>query len=114
MTLLLPKDPRVDERLHMFGGAFLYRDRIVLPEKGPSRDGTFQQLAQRCAAGDAEAMWEFGTYFRSLGSLPFYEHAANFWWYRAQQMGHPAAKAWLENWIREHPDQRIPAGWKCA
>lgn len=109
MELLLPKKIRVDQRLHLFGGYFLYRPKAELPKKDHSEDRNFKKLADRCAGMDAEAMWEMADYLQNLGTEAAYTYAANFWRYRAQQLGHKIARQWLETWIAENPNVKMPS-----
>jgi len=109
MALNLSKMPRLDQRLHWFGGSLLKRIRFDLPERDHTRDSRFLKLAAASAAGDASAMWKFADWFEALGEHSFYKDAANFWRYRAGQYGHPQANAWLEQWLSLHPKEHLPA-----
>lgn len=109
MELMQPKEIRVDQRLHLFGGTFLYRPKVELPQKNHGKDRYFKKLADRCAGMDADAMWEMADYLQKLGTEDAYTYAANFWRYRAQQLGHKTARWWLEKWIAENPDVKMPS-----
>ena len=109
LQIYLPKQLRIDERLHLQGITFLQQVRTEVPEDCCWKSEEFLKMAQNCALGDAEAMWSFGNYLLSLGSHPFYEYAANFWRYRACQKGDPDAKNWFFNWVEEHPEKAMPS-----
>lgn len=109
MELLLPKKLRVDQRLHLFGGSFLYRPKVELPKKDHCEDRNFTKLADQCAGMDTNAMWEMADYLQNLGTEEAYTYAANFWRYRAQQHGHKIALQWLEKWIAENPNVKMPS-----
>lgn len=109
MELLLPKPLRVDQRLHLFDNCFLRVVRAELPQKDHSEDRIFRSLAAGCAGMNANAMWKMANYLESLGPEAAYTYAANFWRYRAQQLGHRTAKRWLIKWIAENPETQMPS-----
>ena len=78
------------------------------------KDQRFYALAERCAAGDADAMYEMGRWFISwvdqeneLPDLSFEEKCANFWFYRAMKMGSAAAQAWLDQREEKTPGKPL-------
>lgn len=109
MEIITPKPPRYDERLRWFGVGFLYRACKTLPGGHHCSDEQFKRCANGCAEGDARSMWELGDYFASLEGHDFYTYAANFWRTRAARNGFAPAEEWLEQWIGEHPKQRMPS-----
>ena len=74
----------------------------------------FMVHAARCARGDPGAMVEFAAYLESLGTHPFFTCAANFWRYRAGLYGDPGAVRWVEQWMSQHPRQRIPSAMRSS
>lgn len=109
MELLWPEKLRTDQRLHLFGANYLYRPKAALPPGNHTGERDFEKLADRCASMDADAMWEMADYLQSLGPEEAYTYAANFWRYRAQKAGHKPALQWLEKWISENPDVKMPS-----
>lgn len=76
-------------------------------------DFRFPALVDRCKLGDDEAMFAFGDFFEEWGGKPsaseFYQHAANYWRYRACLRGNQNAKEWVELWIKNHQGKRLPS-----
>lgn len=109
LRIHLPKELRFDEQLHLRGFTFLQQTRTEMPQQRYWQSDEFLQMAECCACGDADAMWSLASYLLSLGTLPFYAYAANFWRYRAYQKGHPAAEKWFLSWVEEHPGKVVTA-----
>lgn len=109
MEIITPKPFRYDERFPWFGVSFLYHAYKTLPDGHHCSDELFNRCAESCAEGDVRSMWELGDYFANLGGHEFYTYAANFWRYRAARKGFALAKKWLEQWIKNHPEQRMPS-----
>ncbi|MCC8104172.1 MAG: leucine-rich repeat domain-containing protein [Clostridiales bacterium] len=84
----------------------------LTPEQYWTEPG-FKKLAERCAAGDAEAMNEMADYFSERygndNADSFAGAAEQFWRYRAYAYGSQKAKERLSEWIREHPDDFLTA-----
>lgn len=98
------------EKLRVYGVPLLgVPIEMKLPEGDFWKRDDFIAFAQRCAQGDEAAMWAFADYFEGLGEEEYFRLASNFWRHRASQYGDPRAIAWKETWLREHPNQRIPA-----
>lgn len=109
VKLTTPHHLRFDERLHLFGAAFLQPVRLEYPHEPHWENPEFMGLAKACAAGDAAAMWALADFFCRLGEQPFYTCAANFWRYRACQYGCEDAALWLERHLKEHPERNLPS-----
>lgn len=79
------------------------------------RDVGFRKLAVRCAAGDADAMDEMALrFYEQAAALPgeaFLPLAGNLWRVRAYRYGSERAGALLAEWIRAHPEERMPAAY---
>lgn len=100
MNILTERAYREDERLHWFGGTLLIPVNTGYPDGGHIRDLRFQKYAAECAAGNADAMWEFAAYFRKMEEQhKFFGAAANLWACRAAQRGCADAGKWLHQWL---------------
>ncbi len=104
------QEPDFELELFLQGKSLLAPPRqLALPDRDIWKEGRFVELASRCAAGDAASMMDFAGYFEGLGAEEFYSCAANFWRYRASVYGDARAKAWKQEWLKEHPRHLIPS-----
>ena len=87
-------------------------DKLEVPKSNFWNKKAFVAHAARCAQGDPGAMLQFASYLEALGTHPFFSCAANFWRYRSSLYGEPVAIRWVEQWMSQHPQQRIPAAMK--
>ena len=100
------------ERFWAMGGTFLKAESPELPDGSHVQDPIFLSLAEGCANGDADSMWDLAGYFDFLYSLEehsFYCLAANFWKFFAFLSGSQDAAVWYSEWEHDHPEGRLPA-----
>ena len=109
MTVTAVESLRFDEIYRMSGKLFLSRVKPAAVPDNHCRDSCFLRLAQDCAKGNAEKMWELGIFFESMGNEQFYQLAANFWKYRALFYGNAEAENWMKNWLSVHPNETMQA-----
>lgn len=99
------------EYYRVMGVPFLYGQRKKVPEKQYWKEENFCNLAKQCSMGSVDAMEKMGDYFQAKANADnsdsFYQCAAYFWRVRAYQYGSAAAKQYLIDWCREHPDSRM-------
>ena len=107
--LPLPQQLRL-QGVDLLGGP----DKLEVPRGDFWKRKAFMVHAARCARGDPGAMVEFAAYLESLGTHPFFTCAANFWRYRAGLYGDPGAVRWVEQWMSQHPRQRIPSAMRSS
>lgn len=81
-----------------------------LPHTGEAR---FKRLSELCAEGRADPMEALAEWFEAWSQKPdasqFYRLAANFWHFRAYAKRQPQAMEWMEAWMGEHPNERLPS-----
>ena len=74
-------------------------------------DPVFSRLTDKCASGDASAMYELASWFEKWShepdASPFYIRAANYWRYRAYCKGNQNAAAWFARFFMEHPREQL-------
>lgn len=110
------------ERFWAVGSPFLHCEldqltsesaMILLPDDRYLNDPRMQELAQGCAEGDPNAMWDMAEYFEAMHFLEkgdrFFELASNYWRFLSCLAGHPEGKAWILDWAQAHPGERLPA-----
>ena len=100
------------EKYWAIGSTFLKAEASELPDGSHLGDPIFLSLAEGCAAGDADSMWDLAGYFDMLQDTEehrFYGLAANFWKFFAFVSGSREAAAWYSEWEQEHSESRLPA-----
>ena len=100
------------ETFHAMGVPFLQAVPTALPDGSHLTDPQMEALAQGCAEGEPNAMWDLAQYFETLHSQdghPFYALASNFWKFFSFLAGDPNGEAWYLDWKRSHPNSRLPA-----
>lgn len=96
------------------GISFLMPVRCQPPRSDPYWSGReFRALAEKCAAGDREAMEQMAGFFEEKSKAApeefFYSGAANFWGLRAYENGSRVQKKRLEDYIKTAPGKRLPS-----
>lgn len=96
------------DSLKMRNLGFLSPCACELPEERHWKTREFMALAKECSLGKPEAIQEMADYFeRKAKQNPqtlFYQAAFHFWTYRAWAWGSKKARAFLESWFLEHPE----------
>lgn len=98
------------------GSSFLAPVWCPPPQSDPYwRGREFRALAERCAAGNREAMERMADFFEEKSKAapeePFYSCAANFWGFRAYENGSQIRKRRLEDYIKSAPGKRLPSAY---
>ena len=109
MIVTTVKPVRFDEMHRMSGKVFLSRNETDIILDKHCNNPRFLQLAQECAKGNSEKMWELGIFFENMGNEQFYQLVSNFWKYRSLLYGNFKAENWIKNWFSVHPDETMPA-----
>lgn len=99
---------------HLLGAPFMgvvgRAPAANLPHTGKAR---FKRLSRLCAEGRADSMEALAEWFEAWSQKPdasqFYRLAANFWHFRAYAKRQPQAVEWMEAWMEEHPNERLPS-----
>lgn len=98
-------------RCRVCGLSFLAARRLPVPKTAHWKEESFRLLANRCAQGDVQAMEKMTAFFSDRAQEEpetlFYQCAEHFWRVRAWLKGSADAKAHLEQWAENHPDERM-------
>lgn len=108
----LARHIRPHEKYWAMGSTFLNAASSDLPDGSHLDDPIFLSLAEGCASGDADSMWDLAGYFNMLQDTEehhFYGLASNFWRFFAFLSGNQEASAWYSEWEHDHPNSRLPA-----
>lgn len=98
------------ESLRLRGIDFLAPQREVkIPNEEFWNTDSFRELANRSCQGNADDMLKLAKYYERMGDQPFFTCASNYWRYFAARYGNDEAQRWLQEWQRNHPQQRMPA-----
>ncbi len=100
-----------DKLFHLRGEPFLIRHLEDSANLHHDVTQKFKFLADRCAEGEPEAMYEMAVFFEGYAqeknASAFYYRAANYWRYRAYCSGNAEAEDWFRHFFTEHPGEHL-------
>lgn len=97
---------RFSEVLRICGKCELERVRkLEIPKMNLLFRTKLNRLVSACSEGNHEAMVAVAEFFLNYGNAPFYEAAANFWYYRAAINGNQTAVKIISEKLEERREQ---------